>query len=252
MTDPFASLSGRTAVVTGGAQGIGRAITERLADVGMHVLIVDRDVDALESAQAELADRNVYGAVADIAVAEDWSGVEAALDGLPPLRAWVNNAGVVSHQRAEDVDLVEFERVMRINAAAVLRGAQVARRRLEPPAAIVNVGSMAADRALGDRLSYASSKSAVGTMTRYMAQEWGPLGIRVNAIWPGYIDTRLTTGWADDDPRQQDRQATVAGLALRRAGRPEEVADGVLFLCSDLATYVAGDVLYIDGGWHLT
>ena len=242
---PFASLDGRTAVVTGGAQGIGRSIVDTLAGVGMTVLAVDRD----EAALKDLPD-GVHGVVADLAD-DDWAGVETALAGLPPLKAWVNNAGVVSHQNAEDIDLAEFDRVMRINAAAVVRGAQVARRHIAGPGAIVNVTSMAVERAMAQRLTYASSKSAAATITRYLAQEWGPGGIRVNAVCPGFIDTRLTTTWADDDPRQKVKLDIVAGLALRRTGRPTDIANAVLFLCSDLAGYITGDTLYVDGGWHL-
>lgn len=245
MIAPFASLAGRTAVVTGGAQGIGRSIVDTLVAVGMTVLVVDRDEAALKELPA-----GVTGVRADLAE-DDWTGVEAALTDLPPLKAWVNNAGVVSHQRAEDIDLVEFDRVMRINAAAVVRGAQVARRHIGTPGAIVNVTSMSVDRAMAERLTYATSKSAAATITRYLAQEWGPHGIRVNAVCPGYIDTRLTTNWADDDPRQKVKVDTLAGLALRRAGQPTDIANAVLFLCSDLAAYVAGDTLYVDGGWHL-
>ena len=88
-------------------------------------------------------------------------------------------------------------------------------------------------------------------MTRYAAQEWGPRGIRVNAISPGYIDTRLTQ-WADDDPRMIAKRATLGALALPRTGTVDDIAHTVLYLSSPLASYVTGQVVLVDGGWHLT
>jgi NAD(P)-dependent dehydrogenase (short-subunit alcohol dehydrogenase family) len=256
-SSPFAALAGATAVVTGAARGIGYQIATTLQEVGMTVVLVDRDGDELASAAKDLSGRGapVVPMVAELAEPDGLTGVEAELDDLPPLRVWVNNAGVVSHQAAEDVDLAEFERVVRNNAGTALRGGQVAFRHMRREEAtvdraIVNLSSMLAEKALPERLSYATSKSALQTVTRYAAQEWGPYGIRVNAVSPGYVDTRLTQ-WADDDPRQVAKRQAVSTLALRRAGTVADIAGAVLFLASPLAAYVTGTVLRVDGGWHL-
>lgn len=249
--NPFAELAGTTAVVTGAARGIGLAIAGAFRDVGATVVLVDRDAAELDAAVAELGERAV-GVAADITTDGLADEIGPALDGLPRLAAWVNNAGVVSHQAAESVDLAEFERVARINTSGALRGAQLAFSRMAggPGGAIVNITSLVVDKALPDRLSYASSKAALQSVTRYAAQEWGRHGVRVNAVSPGYVDTRLTR-WADDDPRQAAKLAALATVPLRRAGTVEDVANAVLFLCSPLSAYVTGHVLAVDGGWHV-
>lgn len=221
----------------------------------MTVVLVDRDADELDNATRELASPDqVVPVVAELTAQDGLAGVEARLTELPPLRVWVNNAGVVSHQDVADVDIEEFERVLRVNAATTLRGCQVAHRAMrgetDADRAIVNLSSLLADKALPQRVSYATSKTAVETVTRYAAQEWGPLGIRVNAVSPGYVDTRLTA-WPSADPRQVAKQQALSALALRRAGSVEDIANAVLFLASPMAAYVTGTILRVDGGWHL-
>jgi NAD(P)-dependent dehydrogenase (short-subunit alcohol dehydrogenase family) len=254
---PFESLGGRTAVVTGAARGIGLEVARVLQSVGMTVVLADRDAQELERAHAELgasatsAAGAVVALVADLSSDECLPAVEAALAKAPPLAVWVNNAGRVSHQRAEGVDLAEFEQVLRDNTASALRGSQAAFRAMHDGGSIVNLSSLLAEKALPERLSYATSKAALENVTRYTAREWGPRGIRVNAISPGYIETRLTQ-WPEDDPRAVHKRATLAQLALPRAGTPEDIAHTVLYLSSPLASYVTGQILYLDGGWHLT
>ena len=255
--NPFAALAGATAVVTGAARGIGYEIAVTLQQVGMTVVVVDRDAAELAVAAKELSGRGtaVVPVVAELTQPDGLAEVEAGLADLPALRVWVNNAGVVSHQAAEDVDPAEFERVLRNNTATALLGCQTAFRYMRREdatvdRAIVNLSSMLAEKALPDRLSYATSKSALQTVTRYAAQEWGRYGIRVNAVSPGYVDTRLTQ-WAADDPRQIAKQQAISTLALRRAGTVADIASAVLFLASPLAAYVTGTVLQVDGGWHL-
>ncbi|TDV56443.1 SDR family NAD(P)-dependent oxidoreductase [Actinophytocola oryzae] len=252
---PFAALKGNTAVVTGAARGIGFQIATTLQGAGMTLLLVDRDGDELDRAVKDLGEGGpVVPVVAELTAPDGFAGVESALGTVPPLRVWVNNAGVVSHQDVADVDMAEFERVLRVNAETALRGCQVAYRAMreetDADRAIVNLSSLLADKALPQRLSYATSKTAVETITHYAAQEWGRFGIRVNAVSPGYVDTRLTA-WPADDPRQVAKQEAVSTLALRRAGSVEDIANAVLFLASPMAAYVTGTVLRVDGGWHL-
>ena len=255
--EPFASLAGATAVVTGAARGSGLQIASTLQSVGMAAVLVDRDGAELDRAVELLAQSgHVAGLAADLSVTGDGglAGIGGVLAGLPPLAVWVNNAGVVSHQAAEHVDVDEFERVIRDNTASALRGCQMAFERMRAGSgdrAIVNITSLVVDKVLPDRLSYAASKAALQSVTRYAAQEWGRHGIRVNAISPGYVDTRLTQ-WADDDPRAHAKRQTLGTIALRRAGSVDDIANAVLFLCSPLSAYVTGHILQVDGGWHLS
>jgi 3-oxoacyl-[acyl-carrier protein] reductase len=259
LREPFASLQGRTAVVTGAARGIGYQIALALRSLGMGLLLIDRDGPELDRAAATLKAEPGDGALVTVTAelgAGDLTGVEQALDGLPPLAAWVNNAGGVSHQAAEDTDPDVFAGLFRNNVVSALRGGQVAFRRMTAGGAggggaIVNITSLVTEKVMPERLSYSTSKAALGNVTRHMAQEWGPRGIRVNAVSPGYIDSRLTR-WADDDPRQISKLATVDALALRRLGQASDIADTVVYLISPLAAYVTGQTIFVDGGWHLT
>jgi NAD(P)-dependent dehydrogenase (short-subunit alcohol dehydrogenase family) len=256
LREPFASLEGRTAVVTGSARGIGYEIAWALRSVGMSLLLIDKDGDELGRAAENIrgeAQGDVAAVTADLG-ADDLAGVETALDGLAPVAVWVNNAGGVSHQAAEVTDPATFEALFRNNVVSALRGGQLAYRRMtaasETGGAIVNITSLVTEKVMPERLSYSTSKAALGNVTRHMAQEWGPRGIRVNAVSPGYIDSRLTQ-WAADDPRQISKLATVGTLALRRLGQASDIAQTVLYLVSPLASYVTGQTIFVDGGWHL-
>lgn len=261
LREPFASLEGRTAVVTGSARGIGYEIAGTLRSVGMSLLLIDKDGGELARAAETMRHStrqsegkgDVAAVTADLG-ADDLAGVETALDGLAPVAVWVNNAGGVSHQAAEDTDPATFEALFRNNVVSALRGGQLAYRRMTAASAtggaIVNITSLVTEKVMPERLSYSTSKAALGNVTRHMAQEWGPKGIRVNAVSPGYIDSRLTQ-WAADDPRQLSKLATVDTLALRRLGQASDIAQTVLYLVSPLASYVTGQTIFVDGGWHL-
>jgi NAD(P)-dependent dehydrogenase (short-subunit alcohol dehydrogenase family) len=258
LREPFASLSGRTAVVTGSARGIGYEIATELRAVGMSLLLIDKDGDelgrAVKNLQGAEGSGEVAGATADLGT-DDLAAVESALGQLAPVAAWVNNAGGVSHQAAEDTDPATFEGLFRNNVVSALRGGQLAYRQMTADGAdggaIVNITSLVTEKVMPERLSYSTSKAALGNVTRHMAQEWGPSGIRVNAVSPGYIDSRLTQ-WPADDPRQISKLATVDALALRRLGQATDIANTVLYLVSPLASYVTGQTIFVDGGWHLT
>ena len=248
---PFDSLAGRTAVVTGAARGIGLAIAETLQAAGLTVLLVDRDAVELEVAVSQLtATGPAAGVAASLSTDDCLAPLEAVLATLPPLAIWVNNAGRTSHADASDVDLADLEEVFRDNTASALRGSQIAARAMSDGGSIVNITSFATVKALPLRLSYAASKAALENVTQYTAREWGPRGIRVNAVSPGYIDTRLTQ-WPEDDPRTAGKSATLATLPLPRIGTPTDIANTVLYLSSPLASYVTGQSILVDGGWHV-
>lgn len=243
-------------MVTGAARGIGLTITQALHRVGMSVLLVDRDAAELSIAVTSLAggSSRVASVAGTMSTDECLPAINTELAAMPPLGVWVNNAGRVSHVAAEDADLAHFEEVLRDNASSVLRGSQLAFRQMTchgAGGAIVNVGSLVTQKILPERIAYATSKAAVANLTRYCAQEWGPHGIRVNAVSPGYVDSRLTA-WAEDDPRAVARRAVVDGLPLRRGGTSDDVARTVLYLASPLAAYVTGETVLLDGGWHLS
>ncbi|MGH3245580.1 MAG: SDR family NAD(P)-dependent oxidoreductase [Trebonia sp.] len=245
-------FSGSTAVVTGGARGIGLAIGRFFAAAGAEVLLLDLDQGALaEAVGAEPAAGFATAAVnlTDEACADI---VRDALTSMPPVRTWVNNAGIVSHASSDDVTIEEFEGVQRKNATTMLLGAKMAREHMGSfdDHSIVNISSLAALRTMDRRIAYGVSKTAVLGISNYLAHDWGRHKIRVNAICPGHISTRLTAfkpGTADGAFHEQ----LLSRLPVARPGTPDDIAGAALFLSSPLATYVTGAVIPVDGGWHL-
>ena len=242
-------LEAKSALITGGAQGIGAAIAVAFADEGARVMIADKDPETAETTAAAI--RN-YGGRADI-VAADLAepadcerAVEACTAAFGSLDVLVNNAGIGFYRLFLDTTLEEWERVLRINLTGAFLVAQAAARRMveQGSGRIINISSVSAQRGGTGRAAYGSSKAALTLLTKVMAVELAPAGIAVNAIAPGPIATRLTEHLGDDETRSYlDR------IPMRRYGKVEDVAAAAVFLASDECGFVTGHVLNIDGGF---
>ncbi len=240
-------FTGRRAIVTGGASGIGLATARLLRDGGASVVIVDR-----VEAEAAAADLGVRWVTADVGLDPDAGDAVARatsiLDG--PADVLVNAAGIYRVGPALDVDAATWDDVLSANLRApYLMAGAVARRLADAglPGAIVNVSSIAAFQ--GDRSepapAYSAAKSGIVALTRQLAAEWGHLGIRVNAVAPGLIDTPMLLM----RPETPDGRAYLEGrVPLGRVGQAVEVAAAIAFLASDSAAYITGAVLPVDGG----
>ena len=230
-------LAGKGAVVTGGTRGIGRATVDAFLAEGAHVVACGRselppDADRLSWVRADVSREDEVEALFD-----------AALDRLPGLDVVVNNAGVAHDTLLVDLTLADWQRVLDVN----LRGPfLVCRRAVDEMLAsgggrIVNVSSFAAGGLVGEA-AYATAKAALLSLTRSIAKEYGSRRIACNAVVPGYVDTDMLAGLS-----AAAREARARLSPEARFGRPEEVAEAIVFLASDEAAFVTGDALYVAG-----
>jgi NAD(P)-dependent dehydrogenase (short-subunit alcohol dehydrogenase family) len=244
-------LTGKRALVTGAAKGIGAAIASRLAAAGAHVTIADLDPAGMDTADTLVA-RGLSAdyVTCDITDATQLTDAVAVAAGDGALAILVNNAGIFPTTGPINAVTDDFvQRMLEINVRAQYSAARDAARLMTHGGSIVNLASIAAIRGGANISAYTVSKAAVVGMTRAFANELGPRGIRVNAIAPGIIDTPgvqaqlgpLKAGGLDID------QAITAN-PLRIGGRPDHIARAALFLCSDLAAFVTGHILVVDGG----
>jgi NAD(P)-dependent dehydrogenase (short-subunit alcohol dehydrogenase family) len=248
-------LEGRSALVTGAARGLGRAIALALAQAGADVALGLRDVARDEGLADEIRalGRRVVPLQLDVTRPDQIdAGVSKAVAELGSVDLLVNNAGGgAGHAPAEELPLEEFDRVLDTN----LRGTFLACRAAFAPmrergfGRIVNVSSQAALVALPGEAAYCAAKAAVSHLTRCLAVEWGGHGINVNAVAPTFIRTPGTEPALSDPGFRAEVEERIA--ALHRIGEPDEVAGAVVFLCSPAASLVTGETLVIDGGWTI-
>lgn len=245
-------LAGQRVVITGGAKGIGFSTAQAFLRQGARVALLDMDATALESAVAELKSAGgdamaVQASVTDAdAVERAFAQVEHAWGRIDVL---VNNAGVSANKPTLDVTVDEWRRAVDINLTGVFLCAQAAGRRMVPAGSgsIINLASMYGVVAAPDRAAYCATKGAVVLLTETLAVEWGPLGVRVNALAPGYVETDLVRDLAARG--RLDPERLKQRTPLRRMAQPAEMADLAVFLASRHAAYITGHTLVADGGW---
>jgi len=241
-------LDGRVAVVTGGNRGLGYAFARALGEAGAHVAIAARDAARSAAAAGELGALAVPLDVTDPASVT--AMLERVTDELGPVDVLVNNAGVCFHRPALEVPEHEWREVFDVNVDGVWRcaravGAQMVER---GTGSIVNVGSMSATIVNRPQMqpAYNASKAAVHHLTRSLAAEWAPYGVRVNALAPGYVKTEMSPV---DEPRF--RRHWIEDAPMQRAANPAELGPSLLYLASDASSFVTGSVLVVDGGYSL-
>ena len=250
---PF-SLEGRTAVVTGANQGLGRAFATAIADAGADVVVVGRHEDRNREAASTIAERSgrrVTVATGDVTDRDDVRRiVDQAVAAHGRIDVLVNNAGICFHRPALEVPDEEFDEVFDVNVTGLWRMTRaVAPHMIEAGGgSIVNVGSISAMIVNRPQWqpAYNAPKAAVHQRTKSLAVEWAPHHIRVNAIAPGYVKTEMAPV---DEP--QFRQHWIEDAPMKRYATPEEIAPSVVYLASDAASFTTGAVLVTDGGYTL-
>ncbi len=238
----------KTAVVTGGGSGIGFAIAQKFCKKGVQTFIIGRNRTKLDEACQKLGPFSA-GIQADLSLLNTIpSMVERITSQFGHIDILVNNAGIHHKAMMTEVTDSDYQKVVLTNQTAVFTlSREVARVMIRQKSGVIlNISSMASQYGIPKVIGYTASKSAVEGMTRAMAVELSPLGIRVNCLAPGFIATEMSMKALDNDPERS--QKVLSRTPMGRLGTPEEVADAAYFLCSDESGYITGVVLPVDGG----
>ncbi len=247
-------LEGETAIVTGGAKGIGLAVARRLAEEGAKVVIADIDVEAGQDAARDLAAVGTVEFVeADVSEKLDVRNlVTKTVNRHGPLGVLVNNAGIVHGADFLDIEEEDFDRVLRVNLKSTFLCGQAAARQMVKqleeggkPGRIINMSSINDTLAIPNQVPYSVSKGGVKQLTKVMALSLAPHGIRVNGIGPGSIMTDMLAS-VNDDPAAKKR--ILSRTPIGRVGEASEIASVAAFLASDDSSYMTGQIVYVDGG----
>ena len=244
-------LSGRTALVTGSSRGLGRVLAHGLGRAGATVVLNGRDEERLAAACAEFASDGLrvharrFDVTHEARVEEAVAGIERDVG---PIDILVNNAGINLRGPLVEFDSARWHEVMAVNLHGVFHVCRaVGRRMLERRAGkVINIASLMSEGGRAGVAPYTASKGAVKMLTRALAVEWGPHGVQVNAIGPGYFRTEMTRPLYEDE----SFDAWVRGRApMGRWGEPPELVGAAVFLASGASSYVNGQIIYVDGGW---
>ena len=249
MNTDWLGLADRIAVVTGAAGGMGRAIATAFIEAGAAVALLDRDREGLRALEEQL--NAAGGRVAAIACdtgseASIADAARACADKLGPADILVNNAGILRAGPLANLPLEEWNTLLAVNLTGYLLCAQAFRpQMLGRPAALVHIASIAASNPQPRSGGYSPSKAAVAMLSRQLALEWGPDGIRSNIVSPGLIRTPMSESFYQAPGVKERREAM---LPARRIGTPQDIADAVIFLASPRSSYVTGGEILVDGG----
>jgi len=241
-------MSKTIAIVTGGATGLGLAITKKLVQEGILVIMIGRNEEKLDATATELGELCSYKAF-DL---QNLAGIPALIDEIHhefgQIDILVNNAGINMKKPFIEVSDEDFASVIQTNLSSVFAiSREVVKKMIDVgKGSIVNISSMAAQYGIPKVIAYSAAKTGVEGMTRAMATELSPLGIRINCIAPGFIKTAMSAKALDADPERKNK--VFSRTPMGKMGEPDDVAEAVYFFCSPGAKYVTGVIMPVDGG----
>lgn len=242
-------MNKKTAIVTGGSSGLGLATASQLIEDGYRAIITGRDLAKLESAKNQLGENSIIKQIDISNLDAIPSFVKEIKETFGSIDVLVNNAGINLKKSLIDVTDQEFQNIINVNTTGVFsltREVVKVMKDQESKGNIVNISSMAAKYGLPYVIAYSASKTAIEGMTRALAVELGPIGIRVNAVAPGFILTAMVSKALDSDPER--KQKVLSRTPLGRLGEPIDIANAISFLVSDKAKFIHGAILNVDGG----
>lgn len=250
---PSFKVEGKTALITGAARGLGRACAIALAHAGADIALGLRDKKSAEDLEMEIRDmgRKVIRLQMDVSSTEQIkTAVEAAISEFGQIDILLNNVGVAPANPAIDVTESDYDTTMNLNVKAMFFASQVVAKQMikQGSGRIINMSSQAGSITLDDESVYCMSKAAVNHLTKNLASEWAKYHIQVNAVAPTFIQTPGTEPWLNDP---EFRKSVLDRIPLGRIGKPVEVAGAIVFLASEAASLITGEILMIDGGWTL-
>ncbi|MDI3548796.1 MAG: hypothetical protein PWR10_2448 [Halanaerobiales bacterium] len=247
-------LENKTAIVTGAARGLGMAMAIGLAEAGANIVIPDIDYEEARKTASEIAELGVetLALKTDVTDEEDVSRMVAeTLERFGQIDILINNAGICKHIPAEEMSKKDWEEVINVNLTGVfLCAREVAKPMIKAKkGSIINIASMSGYiiNYPQPQVSYNASKAGVIHLTKSLAAEWAKYNIRVNAIAPGYMKTKMTAQFLEKKPEM--KEFWVAPTPMKRMGKPEELQGAAVYLASDASSFMTGNVLIIDGGY---
>ncbi|WP_181347064.1 SDR family oxidoreductase [Thalassobacillus sp. CUG 92003] len=247
-------LSGKTAIVTGGGRGLGKQIAEALAESGANVVVCSRKEEACRDVSEQLKRQGTeaMGLKCDVQHADDIQHVvDATVERFGRIDILVNNSGATWGAPVEEMPLEAWQKVFNVNVTGTFLMSQAAGKVMleQGSGKIINIASVAGLKGSNPKymntIGYNSSKGAVITFTKDLAVKWGPKGIHVNAIAPGFFPTKMSKGLLE-----QGSDAILEGTPLRKFGSEDDLKGAAVFLSSAASDYMTGDVLVVDGGTH--
>lgn len=252
-------FKGKTAIVTGGANGIGRAVVVELAQQGANIVIADLDLDSARQVESQIKARGCGVLIANTNIAhksEVNEMVRNTVDRFGRLDILVNSAGVASIAKLTDTSEQEWDTVIQVNLKGTFLCCQAAAGQMikQKNGKIINIASMAGKTGPLGEVAYAASKSGIIALTKVLAKELGPYGINVNAVCPGFTETEMAAKAYDKLGSLQGLDAEgfkkhcISLIPLGRLGKPEDIAELILFLASEKAQYISGESVNIAGG----